>query len=138
MTEEKQEKDPQPTPKDDPAKPKVDAKQPFRVQQTTYTKDTSEKTTSTLSKAELIYALAGLLVGLILAVIGSVLILLDATGSVDWSFEVPGVKGELQTFALGVVFLVAGVIVIVTTRYSMKSDDTPKESNENQKDGGEG
>jgi hypothetical protein len=70
---------------------------------------------------QLIYSLAGLLMGLACIVGGLVLALRGVTGSAGWTAKVLGLESELTDAAPGVVLFVVGIFMVWVTRYNVKA-----------------
>lgn len=74
---------------------------------------------ATIDKAvseEYMYARFGLVAGIVVILIGGVITALGLTGTVQWHINGLGLDSTLQTSALGVVFIVVGLILVGVTR----------------------
>src|SRR2546429_8136960 len=73
-----------------------------------------------LAVLQLIYSLAGLLLGLACIVGGILLFFHGVSGSSSWVGEVIGVKSKLSDAAPGTVLFVVGLAVVFLTRFSVR------------------
>lgn len=69
---------------------------------------------------QLIYSLAGLLVGLACVIAGVVLFLHGVSGSSSWVGEVIGARSKLSDAAPGTVLFVVGMLIVVVTRFEVR------------------
>jgi hypothetical protein len=79
----------------------------------------SDQEIARLARMQFIASLAGLAAGLILALGGSVLVVLGIQGSLNWSMSAFGVSNKLVNASPGVVLIVAGVLTIALSRFSV-------------------
>ena len=73
-----------------------------------------------LATLQLIYSLAGLLLGLACIIGGILLFFHGVTGSSSWVGEVIGVKSNLSDAAPGTVLFVVGLAVVWLTRFAVR------------------
>jgi hypothetical protein len=73
-----------------------------------------------LATLQLIYSLAGLLVGLACVVGGIVLFFHGVAGSTSWVGSVIGIQGKLSDAAPGTVLFVVGLLVVFLTRFDVR------------------
>src|SRR2546430_8987029 len=73
-----------------------------------------------LAVLQLIYSLAGLLLGLACIVGGILLFFHGVSGSSSWVGEVIGVKSQLSDAAPGTVLFVVGLAVVWPTRFAVR------------------
>ena len=73
-----------------------------------------------LAVLQLIYSLAGLLLGLACIVGGILLFFHGVSGSSSWVGEVIGVKSKLSDAAPGTVLFVVGLAVVWLTRFAVR------------------
>ena len=73
-----------------------------------------------LATLQLIYSLAGLLLGLACIIGGILLFFHGVTGSSSWVGEVIGVKSRLSDAAPGTVLFVVGLAVVWLTRFAVR------------------
>jgi hypothetical protein len=73
-----------------------------------------------LAMLQLIYSLAGLLLGLACIVGGILLFFHGVSGSSSWVGEVIGVKSNLSDAAPGTVLFVVGLAVVWLTRFAVR------------------
>lgn len=77
----------------------------------------------TIDKAvtlENVYAIIGLVFGVIIVLAGVALIAFGFTGSVDIAFESGETKGHLATSALGIVLVIIGAAIVYFTKPRIK------------------
>ena len=74
----------------------------------------------TLVRQELVYSIAGLVVGLLCVIGGVVLLLLGVTGSVSWTMKLLGTESKLADASPGAVLFVVGLYFVFVTRYRVK------------------
>jgi len=70
-----------------------------------------------LARREGVKSTLGLIVGLICVVGGLALIYAGVEGSIDWTLKAAGLESKLAKASPGVIMVVAGVIIIVATRF---------------------
>jgi hypothetical protein len=73
-----------------------------------------------LATLQLIYSLAGLVLGLACIIGGILLFFHGVTGSSSWVGEVIGAKGRLSDAAPGTVLFVVGLAVVWLTRFAVR------------------
>ena len=73
-----------------------------------------------LARLQLIYSLAGLLLGLACVIGGILLFFHGVTGSSSWVGEVIGAKSKLSDAAPGTVLFVVGLAVVWLTRFAVR------------------
>ena len=78
---------------------------------------------SRLLTFQLIYSLAGLLVGLACVIAGVVLFLHGVTGSSSWVGEVIGARSKLSDAAPGTVLFIVGMLIVAITRFEIRIPD---------------
>ena len=75
---------------------------------------------SRLAMLQLIYSLAGLVLGLACIIGGTLLFFHGVVGSSSWVGEVIGVKSKLSDAAPGTVLFVVGLAVVFLTRFAVR------------------
>ena len=75
---------------------------------------------SRLAMLQLIYSLAGLVLGLAYIIGGTLLFFHGVVGSSSWVGEVIGVKSKLSDAAPGTVLFVVGLAVVFLTRFTVR------------------
>ncbi len=70
---------------------------------------------------QLVYSLAGLVLGLVCIVGGIILFLNGVTGSTSWTAKILGAESNLSDAAPGAVLFVVGLFVVFVTRYAVKA-----------------
>src|SRR4030081_4070988 len=75
---------------------------------------------SRLATLQLIYSLAGLVLGLACVIGGILLFFHGVTGSSSWVGEVIGAKGKLSDAAPGTILFVVGLAVVWLTRFAVR------------------
>ena len=75
---------------------------------------------SRLAVLQLIYSLAGLVLGLACIIGGTLLFFHGVVGSSSWVGEVIGVKSKLSDAAPGTVLFVVGLAVVFLTRFTVR------------------
>ncbi len=78
------------------------------------------QTVKKLSKDQLVYSLAGLILGTICILGGIILLLNGIAGSISWTAKFIGAESELNDAAPGAVLFIAGLFVVLITRYIFK------------------
>jgi uncharacterized membrane protein len=73
-----------------------------------------------LAVLQLIYSLAGLVLGLACVIGGIVLFFHGVAGSSSWVGQFIGVQGKLSDAAPGTVLFVVGLAVVLLTRFSVR------------------
>lgn len=73
-----------------------------------------------LSKHQLVYSIAGLVLGLVCVVSGVVLFLNGVAGSTSWTAKILGAESTINDAAPGAVIFVVGLFVVFITRYVFK------------------
>jgi len=71
-----------------------------------------------LSKHQLLYSMAGLIVGAGCMLGGIVLFLNGVTGSTSWTAKLLGAESQLSDAAPGAVLFIVGVFVVLITKYA--------------------
>jgi hypothetical protein len=71
-----------------------------------------------LSKHQLLYSMAGLVVGAGCMLGGIVLFLNGVTGSTSWTAKLLGAESQLSDAAPGAVLFIVGVFVVLITKYA--------------------
>lgn len=64
-------------------------------------------------------------IGLIIVVLGVAVLLLRVSGLVDWTIKVPGLSSTLSNASPGIILVVAGTIIILINRPSVKVSGRP-------------
>jgi len=72
-----------------------------------------------LSRHELTYAIAGLVLGVVCILGGIVLFLNGVAGSTSWTAKMLGVDSTITDAAPGAVLFIVGLFVVVVTRYKL-------------------
>ena len=75
---------------------------------------------SRLARLQLIYSLAGLVLGLACIIGGTLLFFHGVIGSSSWVGEVIGVKSMLSDAAPGTVLFIVGLAVVFLTRFTVR------------------
>ena len=75
---------------------------------------------SRLATLQLVYSLAGLVLGLACVIGGILLFFHGVVGTSSWVGEVIGVKSKLSDAAPGTVLFVVGLAVVFLTRFSVR------------------
>jgi len=73
-----------------------------------------------LSKHQLIYSVAGLLLGFVCIIGGIVLFLNGLVGSTSWTAKFFGAESNLNDGAPGAVLFIVGLFIVLITRYTLK------------------
>jgi hypothetical protein len=68
-----------------------------------------------------LYSVAGLLLGLVCALLGVLLFFHGVTGSTGWVVQLPGLKSSLSDAAPGVILFVVGLAVVYLTRFEVRT-----------------
>jgi hypothetical protein len=69
---------------------------------------------------QLIYSLAGLVLGLVCVLGGVVLFLNGVVGSTSWTAKMLGAESKVSDAAPGAVLFIVGLFVVFVTRFSIK------------------
>jgi hypothetical protein len=77
-------------------------------------------TVQALSKHQLIYSIAGLLLGLACTVGGVILSLNGVIGSTSWTAKFLGAESQINDAAPGVMLFIVGLFIVFFTRYVFK------------------
>ncbi len=88
-----------------------------------------------LSRHQLIYSIAGLVLGGIAVIGGIILFFFGITGSTTWVATILGAKSELNDAAPGALFVVIGLLIVFVTRFNIRVRNNQHENNEPQKSG---
>jgi hypothetical protein len=72
-------------------------------------------------RAQLIYSVSGLVLGLVCLLGGVVLFLRGVTGSASWTGKVLGLESRLTDASPGVVLFVVGLFVVWVTRFDVRT-----------------
>jgi len=75
---------------------------------------------SRLATLQLVYSLAGLVLGLVCVIGGIMLFFHGVAGTSSWVGEVIGVKSKLSDAAPGTVLFVVGLAVVFLTRFTVR------------------
>ena len=75
---------------------------------------------SRLALLQLVYSLAGLVLGLACVIAGTLLFFHGVVGSSSWVGEVIGVQSKLSDAAPGTVLFVVGLAVVFLTRFTVR------------------
>jgi hypothetical protein len=78
------------------------------------------KSVERLSKHQLIYSIAGLVVGAICVIFGVVLFLHGVFGSSSWTARMLGAESKVSDIGPGGILFVAGLYVVFFSRYALK------------------
>ena len=74
-----------------------------------------------LSVFQLIYSLAGLILGFVCIIGGIILFLHGVTGSISWITKTPGAESKISNAAPGAILFVVGLFIVLFTRFGGKS-----------------
>jgi hypothetical protein len=69
---------------------------------------------------QLIYALSGLILGLVCILGGIVLFLNGVAGSTNWTAKMLGAESKVSDAAPGAVLFIVGLFIVLVTRFSIK------------------
>jgi hypothetical protein len=72
------------------------------------------------SQYQLIYSLAGLVLGLVCILGGTVLFLNGVVGSTSWTAKILGAESNISDAAPGTVLFIIGLFVVLVTRFNIK------------------
>jgi hypothetical protein len=78
-------------------------------------------TVENLSRHQLIYSVAGLILGLACVIGGVILFLHGVTGSMSWTAEFLGANSKISDAAPGAVLFIVGLFTVFLTRYGFKT-----------------
>lgn len=73
-----------------------------------------------LSKHQLLYSIAGLILGTVCMLGGIVLFLNGVTGSTSWTAKFLGAESQLSDAAPGAVLFIVGLFIVLITKYVFK------------------
>jgi len=73
-----------------------------------------------LSKHQLIYSLAGLVLGVVCVLGGITLFFSGITGSTRWSAKILGAESAILDAAPGAVLFVVGLFIVIITHYRLQ------------------
>ena len=73
-----------------------------------------------LSKHQLIYSIAGLILGLVCILGGVALFINGVAGSTSWSAKFFGAESNITDAAPGAILFIVGLFVVFITRYVLK------------------
>ena len=79
-----------------------------------------KKVWHTAVRSQLIYSLAGLVLGLACVVGGIILFLYGITGSTTWAAKLVGAESNITDAAPGAVLFIVGLFVVWITRFDVK------------------
>jgi len=74
-----------------------------------------------LSVFQLIYSLAGLILGFVCIIGGIILFLHGVTGSISWITKALGAESKMSNAAPGAILFVVGLFIVLFTRFGGKS-----------------
>jgi len=74
-----------------------------------------------MSVFQLIYSLAGLILGFVCIIGGIILFLHGVTGSISWITTALGAESKISNAAPGAILFVVGLFIILFTRFGGKS-----------------
>jgi membrane protein implicated in regulation of membrane protease activity len=83
-----------------------------------------------LAMLQLVYSIAGLLLGLTCIVGGILLFFHGVTGSSSWVGQFIGLQSKLSDAAPGTVLFVAGVAIVYLTRFEVRVREEPEHTGE--------
>lgn len=72
------------------------------------------------SKYQFIYAITGLLLGLICIIGGIIIFIKGVTGSTSWTAKILGFESSIGDAAPGVVLFIVGLFIVIVTRLVVK------------------
>ena len=73
-----------------------------------------------LSKHQLIYSIAGLVLGLVCILGGIALFLNGVVGSISWTAKILGAESIVSDAAPGAVLFIVGLFIVFVTRYVLR------------------
>lgn len=73
-----------------------------------------------LSKHQLIYSIAGLVLGLVCILGGVALFINGVAGSTSWTAKILGAESQVTDAAPGAVLFIVGLFIVFITRYVLK------------------
>lgn len=73
-----------------------------------------------LSKHQLIYSIAGLILGLVCILGGVALFINGVSGSTSWTAKILGAESQVSDAAPGAVLFIVGLFIVLITRYVLK------------------
>ena len=73
-----------------------------------------------LSKHQLIYSIAGLILGLVCILGGVALFINGVAGSTSWTAKILGAESQISDAAPGAVLFIVGLFIVLITRYVLK------------------
>lgn len=76
-------------------------------------------TVEKLSSHQLVYSIAGLVLGVICVLGGIALFLNGIAGNTNWTAEILGAESNLSDTAPGAILFIVGLFVVLITRYKM-------------------
>ena len=76
-------------------------------------------TVEELSKHQLVYSVAGLVLGIICIIGGIILFLNGVVGSASWTAKILGAESEISDAAPGAILFIVGLFVVIVTRYKI-------------------
>lgn len=71
-----------------------------------------------LSKHQLLYSIAGLILGGVCMLGGIILFLNGVTGSTSWTAKLLGTESQLSDAAPGAVLFIVGMFIVLITKYA--------------------
>lgn len=81
----------------------------------------SDEQIKAFSRHQLIYAIIGLLLGLVCIVGGIYLFISGVTGNISWTANFLGAQSEMLNAAPGAILFVVGLFIVYITRLKIKS-----------------
>ncbi len=107
-----------PDPQDRKASPKPPKQPPLHtILLTSSFASRNRELVTTPSKHQLVYSIAGLVLGLACVIGGLVLFLFGVTGSTSWTARFLGAKSQITDAAPGAVLFIVGLFTVFFTRY---------------------
>ena|SRR5437867_12758959 len=79
--------------------------------------DTKAALQRALAKYQLVYSLAGLVLGLVCIIGGCILFFGGISGSTTWTAKIMGAESTISDAAPGAVLFVVGLFLVVVTRF---------------------
>jgi len=73
-----------------------------------------------LSRHQLVYSIAGLVLGLVCVLGGVALFANGVAGSTSWTAKMLGAESTISDAAPGAVLFIVGLFIVFVTRYSLK------------------
>lgn len=68
---------------------------------------------------QVVYSLAGLILGLVCMIGGIILFLRGVTGSTSWTADILGTKSSIADAAPGVILFIVGLFIVLITKFDV-------------------